>query len=488
MTKDRIITIFAEEETSELLTYIKKAEEILSKDKNLISALKLFGHSFADLSMEMEKVAKMDPDVIFSRVKKYFEDIQEEASASGVTTYEEGLSAAATSDILNFGLSKLLKFSADDESEEDREDEETELFSVEEESEENTTYSEEDHTLSEDDIAQIIYEKEEERYSLDRRLFNIEEAIKDMSNDFDRFKSDHPPDEGTRVGPQEYYDKYEEEINDFWQEMYYDQKIYEDGFPRETYQKKLKEEQKKLEKDIQNIDAEISKLEKQLRTLRRDQSFRNVYNLFGKGVGKVKNIGSGVIEKGSNAKERVKEFSESEAGKITLSAARNGIAAVIAAIISPIGVLPGLFYDFDAKKKGKLIAFKNPISLTNLAVCCFIVAFSGLSYYMAYESLGLTSDLSMIAAYIGLIASSNLLSSGARAVSKGVYSIGKSKQTFEEIASTPNKQEPTPDKKQGKVNLTGTETKEQLKELYKKNKDQLTPEQKEAILNKIFED
>ena len=38
------------------------------------------------------------------------------------------------------------------------------------------------------------------------------------------------------------------------------------------------------------------------------------------------------------------------------------------------------------------------------------------------------------------------------------------------------------------VNITGSESPEQLRELYKRNKDKLTQEQKEAIFNKIFGD
>ena len=186
-------------------------------------------------------------------------------------------------------------------------------------------------------------------------------------------------------------------------------------------------------------------------------------------------------------KERVKSLNESEAGRITGSVARNSIAGLIAAIISPIGVLPGLFYDFDAKKKGKKIAFKNPISYNQLCSLLFYrCIFYMLKLLYSISNFRLDFRFSMIAAYIGLVASSNLLSSGARAISKGTYSIGKSKQTFEETTSAPDKQEPTPDKKQQTVNITGSETPEQLRELYIKNRDQLTQEQKEAILDKFF--
>ena len=95
----------------------------------------------------------MDPDVVYSKAKKYFEDLQSAVSESDTITYEEGLSAAA-SDLLNLGVLKLLKFSS---TEEDSEDETTEEISNEEESRggqleedlyldenfENTTYSEE---------------------------------------------------------------------------------------------------------------------------------------------------------------------------------------------------------------------------------------------------------------------------------------------------------------------------------------------------------
>ena len=76
MFKNQVITIFAEEENSDIMRNIKKMETALSQDEDLESVLKLFGHSLSSLSTKMEEVSKMDPDIIYSKANKYLEDLK----------------------------------------------------------------------------------------------------------------------------------------------------------------------------------------------------------------------------------------------------------------------------------------------------------------------------------------------------------------------------------------------------------------------------